>query len=167
MSGDVDLTGTGVDFTRAMKAVRGSARITMANGSIGRLGFVRSVLAATSARPQEAAQNPDGPADTTFKTLSSAMTISGGSASLIDLSLDGDDLALVGGGGLRLDGSAVTVFADLRLSEALSRRVAANRGRELAPGLRLSVPVTVRGSTNRYQIEVETQQMTAGADAPR
>lgn len=167
ISGDVDLTGTGIDFTRAMKAARGSARITMANGSIGRLGLVRSVLAATSARPQEAARNPDGPADTAFKTLSSAMSISGGSASLIDLSLEGDDLALVGGGGLRLDGSAVTVFADLRLSEALSRTVAASRGRDLAPGARLSVPVTIRGNTNRYQIAVETQQMTAEGSASR
>lgn len=164
LKGDVDLTGSGPDFARALQSVRGSARVTIADGSIGKLALVRSILAATSANPQQAAANPGGPDDTAFRTLVSALTISGGSASLVDLGIESDDLHLAGGGGLRLDGSAVTVFADVESSEALSAQMAAGRGRQLAPGSRLTVPATIRGNTARYSVQVDVTEMRAVAD---
>jgi uncharacterized protein involved in outer membrane biogenesis len=160
LAGDVDLTGTGVDFARALTSVRGSARITLIDGRVGKLGLARSILAAASPRPQEAAENASGPADTPFKRLSTALTVSGGSASLIDVRLESDEVTLVGGGGLRLDGSAVTVFADVQLSDAGSNQLAASRGRTLDPGLKLTVPVTIRGNSSHYQVSVELSEMT-------
>lgn len=167
LKGDVDLTGSGTDFTRALQSVRGSARITITDGTIGKLAILRSVVAATSANPQQAAENPTGPADTAFKTLSSALTISGGSGSLIDLQADAGDFTLAGAGGLKLDGSAVTVFADLQLSEQLSSQVATGRGRQLAPGARLAVPATIRGNTAHYSVQVDVAEMTATAAPAR
>ena len=167
LEGDVDLTGSGTNFTRALQSARGSARVAISDGTIGKLAIVRSILAATSANPQQAAENPSGPDDTVFKALSTALTISGGSGSLIDLQLESDDFTMTAGGGLKLDGSAVTVFADLQLSEALSTQVAAGRGRRLAPGARLTVPATIRGNTARYSVQVDLAEMTAAPTAAR
>jgi hypothetical protein len=160
LSGDVDLAGTGVDFAHALTSVRGSARVTLADGRIGNLGLVRSIVAASAPNPQQAAQQSSGPGDTPFKTFATALSVSGGSASLLDLRIDSDELTLLGGGGIKLDGSAVTIFADVQMSEAVSRQVAAGRGRTLEPGARLTVPVTIRGGTSHYQISVELQEMT-------
>jgi hypothetical protein len=160
LSGDVDLTGTGADFSRSFTSVRGSARITLTDGRIANLGLARSIVAASSPNPQEAAQQSSGPGDTPFKRVATALSVSGGSASLLDLRLDSSEVTLLGGGGVKLDGSAVTVFADVQLSEALSRQVAANRGRTLAAAATLAVPVTIRGSTSHYQVSVELQEMT-------
>ena len=55
--------------------------------------------------------------------------------------------------------AAVTVFADVVLSEALSAQVAAGRGRQLTPGARVAVPATIRGNTARYSIEVDLAEM--------
>jgi hypothetical protein len=160
LSGDVDLTGTGADFSRALTSVRGSARITLTDGRIANLGIARSISAASSPNPQQAAQQSSGPGDTPFKTVTTALSVSGGSASLLDLRLHSGELTLLGGGGVKLDGSAVTVFADVQLSEALSKQVAAGRGRRLESAATLAVPVTIRGSTSHYQVSVELQEMT-------
>ena len=69
-------------------------------------------------------------------------------------------------GGLRLDGSAVTVFSEMQLSDALSAQVASGRGRQLPAGTQLSVPVTIRGTTDRYQIEVDTAGTAPVRTAP-
>lgn len=160
LSGDVDLTGVGTDFSKALKSVRGSARLEIANGAVKKLGIVRVLMTAGSSRPQEAAQNPSGAADTPFQTLATTLTVSGGSASLVELQAESPDLSLEGGGGLRLDGSVITVFATVKLSPEVSQQIAAGRGRALEPGARLEVPATIRGNTNRYSVEVDMAQMT-------
>jgi hypothetical protein len=163
LTGDLDLSGSGIDFVGAMKSARGTAHITLANGMIGKLALTRAIMAANSTRPQETARDSREPADTAFSMLRSALTISGGSASLIDLSAEGPDFTIVGGGGLRLDGSAVTVFGDVQLTGTRSQDVATARGRQIAPGTRLVVPVTIRGNTSHYQIEVDVPGMHAAA----
>ncbi|MGE0451515.1 MAG: AsmA-like C-terminal region-containing protein, partial [Vicinamibacterales bacterium] len=161
LNGDVDLTGIGTDFLQALKSVRGSARLQIAKGIIRDLGLARSVLTASSPRPHELVQDPPGPPDTAFDTLSATLTVSGGSASLVEVHASSPELSVEGGGGFKLDGSIVTVFTALRLSPDLSQQVATLRGRTLTPDTRLEVPATIRGSTSHYSVEVDVAEMTA------
>ncbi|MGC4086175.1 MAG: AsmA family protein [Vicinamibacterales bacterium] len=72
LAANVDLTGTGVDAASAMKTARGTATLTIVNGTVKNLALVRSAVAATSLNPQGGARRRAGAADSTSRSASSA-----------------------------------------------------------------------------------------------
>ena len=164
MSADIDLVGNGIDAAAAMKTARGTARLTVVNGTVKNLALVRSAVAATSLNPQVVISAAQGqPVDEPFTEMGGALSIAAGTASTPDLHFISKDIRLDAGGALKLDGSAVTVQGIVQLSEELSKQANPAIVRALQANGQITLPITVRGTAQKYQIEIDTTALARRA----
>ena len=153
----VDVAGSGVDAATAMKTARGTAKLTITNGSVKNLALVRSAVAATSGNPQAVLAAAQGqPVDEPFTELGASMSIANGTASTPDLHFISKDIRLDAGGALKLDGSGVTLQGTVQLSQELSKQANPAIVRVAGQDGRITLPAIVRGNTSKYQIEIDT-----------
>ena len=160
MTGRVDLAGRGIDPARAIDSLQGTARVDATNGTIKRLGLVRTVIVATSMRTGA----PGGAAssgDESFSALGATLAIAGGTARTSDLQFQSPDVLMHAAGSLRLDGSAVNLAGQVQLSEALSQQAGRDLVRYTQEGGRVTLPVTVTGPAQALAVRVDV------ADAAR
>ena len=125
LSATIDLVGTGIDAATALKSVRGQALVSITNGVVQNLALVKSAVAATSLNPQAVIASSQGNRDEPFSEMGATLAIAGGTASTQDLHFVSKDIRLDAGGGLRLDGTAVTpagCAADVRSTLEASQR---------------------------------------------
>jgi uncharacterized protein involved in outer membrane biogenesis len=168
LSGQIELTGAGADASAAMRSVRGRARVSVADGIVRSLGLVRAIVVATSMRggagtaivngataTSAATASPDEP----FKTLSATLAIAGNRATTDDLRLEGTNVLLRAGGSLALNGSAVNLSGRVQLSDELTSQAGTDLVRYTREDGRVTLPVTVTGSTGALTVRIDVGDM--------
>lgn len=164
MNATFDLTGTGIDAASAMKTARGTAMLAVQSGTVKNLALVRSAVAATSMNPQAVLAAAQGqPVDEPFTELGGSLAIANGTASTPDLHFISKDIRLDAGGALKLDGSGVNLQGAVQLSEALSQQAAPAIVRVLQQDGKITLPAIVRGTVEKYQIEIDTASIAKRA----
>lgn len=163
LAGDIDLSGTGLDAAAAMKSARGRANLLVSNGTVKNLALVRSAVAATSLDPQAAVQAAQEQRDEPFTELGGSLSIFAGTASTPDLHFISKDVRLDAGGALKLDGSALTLQGLVSLSEELTKQANATLARFTERDGRISMPITVRGSVDKYSIQIDSASVAKQA----
>lgn len=160
----IDLTGSGVDTASAMKTARGTAKLTIKDGTVKNLALVRSAVAATSGNPQAVLAAAQGqPIDEPFSELGATLSIASGTASTPDLHFISKDIRLDAGGALKLDGSGVNLQGSVQLSEELSKQANPAIARVLQQDGKITLPATVRGNAQKYQIQIDTTSIAKRA----
>ncbi len=163
MSADIDLVGKGIDAATAMKTARGTATISVVNGTVKNLALVRSAVAATSLNPQAVMAASQGqPVDEPFSEMGGSLAIAAGTASTPDLHFISKDVRLDAGGALKLDGSGVSLQGIVQLSEELSKQANPAIVRALQDDGKITLPASVRGTAEKYQSR-STQPRWPGA----
>ena len=163
LAATIDLVGTGIDAATALRTARGRALVSITNGVVQNLALVKSAVAATSLNPQAVIASSQGNRDEPFSEMGATLAIAGGTASTQDLHFVSKDIRLDAGGGLRLDGTAVTLQGALQMSEALSKQANGQIARVTQQDGRITLPATVRGAAGKYSIEIDTASMAKRA----
>ena len=165
LSGRLDVTGAGTDAAAAMRTARGTARVNIANGVVKNLGLVRAIVVATSGRGTSgtltgatavASTEAQASRDESFKTLSATLGIAGRSATTEDLRFDGTNVSVGARGSVALDGSAVNLSGQARLSEELTKQAGTDLVRYTRDDTgRVTLPVTVSGSAQALSVRID------------
>jgi uncharacterized protein involved in outer membrane biogenesis len=162
LTGELELTGRGLNAPDVMNSARGRARVDIADGTIKNLGLVQTVVIATSGRAD--AKSPFGASrDEPFSRLGGTLNIAGGSASTTDLSLESKDVLLGAGGALRLDGSVLNFQGQVQLSDELSKQAGRDLLRYTQDQGRVTLPATITGSAASPQIRIDVASMAKRA----
>lgn len=163
LSGRIDLSGEGADAAAAIKSARGTARVDIADGVIKNLGLVRSLIVATSMRPDAKEQAARASTDEPFSKLGATLTIAGGGASTQDLLFDSENLRLAAAGAVQLDGSAVNLKGQVQLSEALTKQAGQDLVRYTEEKGRVTLPATITGSASDLRVRIDAGDMAKRA----
>ena len=163
LAATIDLVGTGIDAATALKTARGRAWVSVTNGVVQNLALVKSAVAATSLNPQAVIASSQGPRDEPFSEMGATLAIAGGTASTQDLYFVSKDIRLDAGGGLRLDGTAISLQGALQMSEELSKQANGTVVRVTQQDGRITLPATLRGTAGKYSIEIDTASMAKRA----
>jgi uncharacterized protein involved in outer membrane biogenesis len=164
LSAQLELAGTGSDAATAMRSVHGRAHVRVADGIVRNLGLVRAIVVATSMRGEAATAIGAGAAGATaasasrdepFKTLSATLAIVRNQATTSDLRLEGTDVSLGAGGSLALNGSAVNLSGRVQLSDELTSRAGTDLVRYTRENGRVTLPVSVTGSTDALAVRID------------
>lgn len=156
LAAQVNLSGQGADAATAMKTVRGTANVKVANGVVKNLALVRSAVAATSLNPQAVIDAGTGPQDDPFSELGASLAIAGGAASTQDLHFVSRDIRLDAGGAFKLDGSVANLTGQVQMSEELSKQAAPVFVRLTQENGRITLPATVRAMNGRFSVSLDT-----------
>lgn len=163
LSGNIALSGQGIDPGAAMQTARGTAQLEITDGIVRNLGLLRSIVLATSMRAASTSQATAASRDEPFSRLGATLAVAGGSASTSDLQLDSENLLLAAAGALRLDGSALNFQGRVQLSEELSKQAGTDLLRYTADQGRVTLPVTVSGPAANPSVRVDVADMTKRA----
>lgn len=156
LAAQVNLSGQGADAATAMKTVRGTATVKVANGVVKNLALVRSAVAATSLNPQAVIDAGTGPQDEPFSELGASLAIAGGAASTQDLHFVSRDIRLDAAGAFKLDGSVANLTGQVQMSEELSKQAAPVFVRLTQENGRITLPATVRAMNGRFSVSLDT-----------
>jgi uncharacterized protein involved in outer membrane biogenesis len=155
LSGRVDLTGSGTDFSKIVDGTRGTARVDIKDGIVKNLGLVRTVVIATSMR-SDAQPLPAGSSnDEHFSQLGATLAIANGSARTNDLLFESPDVTLKAAGSVQLNGSAIDLKGNVQLSEALSQQSGRDLYRYTQEQGRVTLPATVTGSAQSPAVRID------------
>jgi uncharacterized protein involved in outer membrane biogenesis len=165
--GKVDLAGSARDAASALTSAKGTARVTVANGTVRNLGLVRAIVVATSGRSDAAPHSADLSRDEPFSRLGATLAIAGGTASTSDLSFESSDLLMTAAGSLRLDGSAIDLVGQAQLSDALAKRAGRDLVRYTQEQGRPTLPVRITGSSGAPRVVIDTTGVLRRAIANR
>lgn len=163
LSGTIDLTGRGLDAPAILKSARGTARLDITDGTVKNLGLIQTVVVATSGRADAQSRLGSGSKDEPFTRLGGTLSIAGGSASSQDLKLEAKDLVLAAAGAVKLNGTAINLQGQLRLSEELSKQAGSDLVRYTQDQGRVTLPVTITGSADRPQVRLDIGSMAKRA----
>ena len=155
LSGTIELAGSGLDADSVLESTRGTARVAITDGTVKRLGLVRTVVVATSGRSDVSLADAGGATDEPFSRLGGTLDVAGGSARTQDLRFESPDLTLDVTGDLRLDGSAIDLAGQVRLSEELSKQAGRDLARYTQQEGRVTLPVTITGSAESPQVRID------------
>ena len=144
LSGKIELRGQGADAASAIRTARGTARVDLTDGIVKNLGLVRTIITATSGR--SGATAPSGSGDEPFSKLGATLNVANGSASTDDLVFESKDLLLDAAGNVRLDGTAINLNGNVRLSEALTQQAGRDLVRYTQDQGRVTLPATITGT---------------------
>jgi uncharacterized protein involved in outer membrane biogenesis len=164
LTGQLDVSGTGADASAAMRATRGSARLSIQDGIVRNLGLVRAVVVAgsmrgdaatiagaTAAGSKEASSSPDEP----FKVIRATLAIASLQATTNDLAFEGTDVSVAARGSISLTGSDVNLAGRVQLSDALTARAGTDLVRVTQQDGRVTLPVTVTGPADALSVGVD------------
>ncbi len=150
LSGTGTFTGRGTSIGDAIAAATGEGKVTIANGSMKRLGLVRTVVLFFG-RPE-----PNASASTdTFERIDASFALIRQVIAASALSLHSADLDLVGQGTLTIPTKALDGHADLSLSEALSAQAGTDLARFTREGNRILLPAVVSGTLDAPHISID------------
>ena len=155
LSGRVDLTGSGTDFSKIVDSTRGTARVDIKDGIVKNLGLVRTVVIATSMRSDAQPQSAGSSNDEHFSQLGATLAIANGSARTNDLLFESPDVTLKAAGSVQLNGSAIDLKGNVQLSEALSQQAGRDLYRYTQEQGRVTLPATVTGSAQSPAVRID------------
>jgi uncharacterized protein involved in outer membrane biogenesis len=165
LSGKIELRGQGADAASAIKTARGSARVDVTDGSVKNLGLVRTIVIATSGRSGATASAGSG--DEPFSKLGATLSIANGSASTDDLVFESKDLLLDAAGTVRLDGTAINLNGNVRLSEALTQQAGRDLVRYTQDQGRVTLPASITGTAAAPAVRIDVANVAKRAIANR
>ena len=163
LTGRLDVSGRSADMANALANARGTARVTIADGVVKRLGLVKTIVVATSGRAD--AQLPSGTSSTDepFTTLGGTLVIGAGAARTTDLRFESPDVLMRSAGSVRLDGSAIDLRGDVQLSDALTKQAGRDLVRYTQEEGRVTLPVTITGSAAAPSVHVDVAAVAGRA----
>ena len=150
LSGSGTFNGRGADVADAIAAATGEGQVTIANGSVKRLGLVRTIVLFFGRPAPDAGASTDkfDRIDATFGVVRQVVTASA-------LSLHSPDLDLVGQGTLTVPTKALDGHVDASLSEALSAQAGTDFARYTREGNRIVLPVVVGGALTSPRVTID------------
>jgi uncharacterized protein involved in outer membrane biogenesis len=163
LSGTIDLSGRGIAADTAVKTARGTARVDITNGTVKRLGLVRTVIVATSGRADSVPARAGGSSDEPFARLSATVAVANGSATTQDLRFESTDLLLSAAGVVRLDGGAIDLAGKVQLSDKLSQQAGRDLVRNTQEQGRVTLPATITGSADNPQVRIDVASVAKRA----
>jgi uncharacterized protein involved in outer membrane biogenesis len=150
LNGTVSATGRGIDPARAMARARGQGTASITDGTVKGLQLVRPIVLAFG-KP-DAAQPVDG--GERFSRMSANYSLAGGVVTLSNLAFQSRDVELDGAGTLTVEGRALDIRANARLSKELTAQAGRDLVRYTAEDGRVTVPVTVTGPLDAPSVGV-------------
>ena len=163
LSGDIDVSGRGLDAASIAKSARGTLHMDIANGVVKNLGLIQAVVLATSMRAGSLSQSTNGARDEPFTRLGGTLTIANGEGTTRDLQFEAKDLSVALTGGVRLDGSAVDLKGRAQLSEALSQQAGRDLVRYTQEQGRVTLPATIDGPAQNLHVRIDAADVAKRA----
>jgi uncharacterized protein involved in outer membrane biogenesis len=162
LSGDIDVTGRGLDAGRVAKSARGTVRMNITDGVVKNLGLLQAVVLATSMRSGALSQG-SGSRDEPFTRLGGTLTLSNGEGTTENLQFESKDVSLGAAGAVRLDGTAVDLKGRAQLSEALSKQAGSDLVRYTQEQGRVTLPATIGGSVENLRVRIDAADLAKRA----
>jgi hypothetical protein len=150
LSGAGTFTGSGQDIAAVLANARGSGTAAIANGTIRRLGLVRTIVVFFG---KPAAEAP-GPSDA-FDSIDLRFTLQDRRFHADALSLHSRDVDLVGSGTLATASEAIDGAVDISLSEALSAQAGNDLQRYTREGNRIVLPANIGGTLQNPRVTID------------
>jgi uncharacterized protein involved in outer membrane biogenesis len=150
LSGNATVTGSGQDLSAVLASARGNGNIVIADGTMQRLGLVRTIVLFFG-RPE--ANGP--PSTDRFDRLEARFGLAGGNLRAESFALRSSDLDGTGSGALNLNTRALSGRMNVTLSEALSRQAGTDLRRYTREGNRIVLPVTLGGTLNQPSVNID------------
>ncbi len=150
LSGTATVSGSGTDLTSILATARGNGVVSIADGSIVRLGLVRS-LVLFFGRPETNAP----PSTDRFDRLDARFALADGVLRANSLALHSPDLDSAGTATLDLNDQGLEGRMNVTLSEALSKQAGTDLRRYTREGNRVVLPVTVGGTLAAPRVSID------------
>jgi uncharacterized protein involved in outer membrane biogenesis len=163
LSGRVDLTGNGADFSKIVDGIRGTARVDIKDGVVKNLGLVRTVVIATSMRSDAQPPAARSSNDEHFSQLGATLAVANGAARTNDLLFESPDVTLKAAGSVQLNGSAIDLKGNIQLSEALSQQAGRDLYRYTQEQGRVTLPAAVTGSAQSPAVRIDVGEAATRA----
>ena len=150
LSGSGTFNGRGATVADAIAAAAGEGQATISNGSVKRLGLVRSIVLFFGRPAPDAGASTDkfDRIDATFAVVRQVVVASA-------LSLHSPDLDLVGQGTLTIPTKALDGHVDASLSEALSAQAGTDFARYTREGNRIVLPTVIGGTLTSPRVTID------------
>jgi AsmA protein len=150
LSGSAAVSGEGRDLAEALASARGNGTVLIADGTMQRLGLVRSIVLFFG-RPEA-----NAPASTDrFDRLDAQFALAGGRLRAERFSLRSPDVDGSGSGTLHLTAHRLEGRMNVTLSEALSRQAGTDFRRYTREGDRIVLPVVVAGTLSEPRVTID------------
>jgi uncharacterized protein involved in outer membrane biogenesis len=150
LTGAGTFTGSGTDMAGLLASVEGSGTAEIVNGTISRLGLVRTVVVFFG-KP-----DPGAPAASdTFARMDARFTVANGVVRADAFAMRSQDADVVGSGRLETSSKALDGQLDLSLSEQLSAQAGTDLRRYTREGNRIVLPARVAGTLEQPALRID------------
>jgi uncharacterized protein involved in outer membrane biogenesis len=163
LAGTLALAGRGLSAADVIASSRGTAHVSIANGTIKGLGLVKGAILATSMRTASTSQATSASGTEPFTSLDGTFTIANGAATTTDLKFTSTDVLLSATGTVRLDGAAIDLAGPLQLSDDLSKQAGRDLVKYTQKDGRVTLPAKVNGSADDLHVGIDTGDMAKRA----
>jgi hypothetical protein len=150
LSGSGTFNGRGATLADAVAAAAGEGQVTISNGSVKRLGLLRTIVLFFGRPAPDAGASTDkfDRIDANFAVVRQVVAASA-------LSLHSTDVDLVGQGTLAIPAKALDGHVDATLSEALSAQAGTDLARYTREGNRIVLPVVIGGTLTAPRVTID------------
>ena len=150
LSGRVAVSGTGSNLEAVLAGARGNGSVLIGDGTMQRLGLVRTVVLFFG-RPEADAP----PSTDRFDRLETRFTLAAGILRAEGLNLHSPDMDGTGAATLDLRSRTLNGRMNVMLSEALSRQAGTDLRRFTREGNRVLLPVTLGGTLAEPRVLID------------
>jgi uncharacterized protein involved in outer membrane biogenesis len=150
LSGAGTFTGLGTDVPQLLRSARGNGTASIVDGSIRRLGLVRTVILFFGRPAPDTQESTDR-----FDRLDVKFSLTNRVFRAQPMSLDSRDARISGEGTLNLDADALDGRADLVLSEELSKQAGTDLARYTREGDRVVLPASIGGTLSAPRLTID------------
>ena len=150
LSGAASVSGAGPDLSTILANARGTGTAQIVNGTVRRLGLVRSIVLFFG-RPEANAP----PSTDRFDRLDASFALASGILRASGFTLHSPDMDASGNGTLNLDAGTMNGRMNVTLSEELSRQAGTDLRRYTREGDRIVLPVVLGGTLSAPSVTID------------
>ena len=150
LSGSGTFNGRGATLADAVAAAAGEGQVTISNGSVKRLGLLRTIVLFFGRPAPDAAASND-----TFDRIDANFAVVRQVVAASALSLHSADVDLFGQGTLTIPTKALDGHVDVTLSEALSAQAGTDLARYTREGNRIVLPAVIGGTLTAPRVTID------------
>jgi uncharacterized protein involved in outer membrane biogenesis len=150
LSGTGTFSGTGADIAAVLQSARGIGTATIANGTIGRLNLVRTVVLFFGRPATDTAEGTDQ-----FERMDASFSLANQIFRADAFSMTSRDVNIAGSGTLNVDTKGLDGTLDLSLSEELSKQAGTDLVRFTREGNRVMLPGKIGGTIDTPRITID------------
>ena len=151
LAGEASVSGAGRDLSAVLASARGTGSVHITDGTIRRLGLVRSIVLFFG-RPEANAP----PSTDRFDRLDARFALVNAILRANSFSLHSPDMDSAGTGTMNLDTGALNGRMNVTLSEALSQQAGTDLRRYTHEGNRIVLPVALGGTLSAPSVTIDT-----------